>query len=95
MKKRIAMWRLHDKNDAAEMKEKLLSLKNNVPSIVDLEVGINESQSESAFDIVFIATFNSEQCLRDFENDAYHKVIGAWVNEKRLLRHVVDYEFGP
>lgn len=86
------MWRLSNKNDVTEMKEKLNSLKEKVPSLIDVEVGINESLSESAFDIVFIGTFKSESCLRAFENDSYHKGIAEWVSEKRETRYVVDYE---
>ncbi|MVF14918.1 Dabb family protein [Ketobacter sp. MCCC 1A13808] len=92
MIKRVAMWRLKDKSQAHEMKEKLQSLEENVPSIHHLEVGINQSDSAKAFDIVFIATFENQDALHEFENDSFHQSISSWVSSAREIRHFVDFE---
>ncbi|RLT89216.1 MULTISPECIES: Dabb family protein [unclassified Ketobacter] len=92
MIKRISMWKLADPACAEEMKGKLLSMKNTVDSLQEIEVGINESQHESAYDIVFIGTFSDENAFQRFENDEYHKEIGSFVSSVRLDRKVVEFE---
>ncbi|MDD9892592.1 MAG: Dabb family protein [Gammaproteobacteria bacterium] len=92
MIKRIAMWRLNNANDAAEMSDKLLSMESRVPSLQNIEVGINQSTSDAAFDIVFTGCFESWEALEAFNQDPFHKSISAWVSDARKVRHVVDYE---
>jgi hypothetical protein len=91
MIKRIAMWRLRDKQDATAMKQQLESLRQ-LPSLLDLEIGINTSRSNAAFDIAFIGLFEDEAALRQFEQDDYHQKVSRWVSLRRESRHVVDFE---
>ena len=87
------MWKLAEPERAEEMKEKLLSMKNAVEALQDIEVGVNESKHASAYDIVFIGTFPDREALHRFENDEYHKEVGAFVSAVRLDRKVVEFEF--
>ncbi|MDD9892909.1 MAG: Dabb family protein [Gammaproteobacteria bacterium] len=94
MIKRISMWRLKpdcSESDRIEMKNALLSLKQNTPSLLDVEVGLNESTSKSAYDIVFIGSFKNRSDVIDFENDPYHKQVGQLVDSLKLTRSVVEY----
>lgn len=93
MIRRVAMWRLKRKSDAEEMKTALESMASRVPSVESMEVGINISESASAFDIVFIATFSDLDQLKAFEADDYHSQVGELVKTLRDERVVVDYEF--
>ena len=75
------------------MKEALLSMKNNVPSLKSMEVGINSSNSSSSFDIVFIGHFKSKEDLEVFEKKIkFHYRIGQLVDEMKELRVMIDYE---
>ncbi|OUS26997.1 hypothetical protein A9Q99_17475 [Gammaproteobacteria bacterium 45_16_T64] len=87
------MWRLHDKKDAEEMKTVLLTMKGNVPSLTDIEVGINISKHNAAYDIVFMGSFKNADALAEFETDEFHKSIGKFVNKVRESRVVVEYEY--
>tara|TARA_B110001450_G_scaffold158322_1_gene147647 strand:+ start:568 stop:849 length:282 start_codon:yes stop_codon:yes gene_type:complete len=93
MIKRVSVWRLKNKEDAETMKDALLSMKDKVPSLVDIEVGINISSHSSAFDIVFIGSFVNSEALKAFESDKFHESIGGLVNRLKEQRVVVDYEF--
>ena len=86
------MWKLREISDLQEIESKLLSLKGNVPSLLDMEVGINISNSPSAFDIVFSGYFKDSDALKEFEDDKFHKSVADWVTNHRETRHVVDYE---
>lgn len=93
MIRRVAMWRLKRETDAERMKIALDSMAARVPALESMETGINISESASAFDIVFIATFSDLDQLKAFEADAYHGEVGELVKTLRDERVVVDYEF--
>ena len=90
--KRISMWQLKNGNDAEEMKKALLSMKGNVNSLAEIEVGVNVSSHQSAYDIVFIGTFADKDALLEFESDEFHKSVGIVVSKLRDNRVVVEYE---
>ena len=92
MIKRVSMWRLKDKAEVARMKEALLSMKGQVPSLLSIEVGVNTSTHKSALDVVFIGTFSNAAALMEFETDSYHLTIGELVGKLTKERDVVEYE---
>ncbi len=92
MIKRISMWKLKDRHTADQMKAALLSMKGNVPSLMDIEVGLNFSVSKSAYDIVFTGLFKDKDALEEFENDPFHKAVGQIVDGLKESRKVVDFE---
>ena len=91
MIRRISMWKLSCAENAGRMQEALLSMKGKVSSLLDIEVGVNISEHRSAFDIVFIGTFENEDALRAFEVDPVHKSVGLIVDELKENRVVVEY----
>lgn len=92
MIKRISMWMLTDIAYADDMREKLLSMRGRVAGLVDIEVGINNTEHHSAYDIVFIGTFSDREAICQFEADEYHKQIGEFVSQVKLDRKVVEFE---
>lgn len=92
MIKRISMWKLRDASQADEMKQKLLSMRNRVGALYDIEVGVNLSTHASAYDIVFVGTFLNQDAVREFEVDEYHKEVGEFVSSLRVDRKVVEFE---
>lgn len=92
MIRRISMWRLKNRIYAEEMRDALLSMRGKVKSLSDIEVGVNISSHNSAYDIVFIGTFADKAALLEFESDEFHKSVGSLVSELRDNRIVVEYE---
>ena len=92
MIKRISMWKLKDVSHLAEMKAKLLSMRDRVDSLHEIEVGINETSHPSAYDIVFVGTFLDKSAVKSFELDEYHKEIGNFVSTVKIDRKVVEFE---
>ncbi len=92
MIKRISMWRLKDKIEVERMKEALLSMEGQVSSLLSIEVGVNLSSHNSAFDIVFIGTFANADSLAEFENDRFHLSVAKLVGSLKDERVVVEYE---
>ncbi len=92
MIKRISMWKLKDPGNCEEMMERLLSMRTRVDALKDIEVGINNTPHNSAYDIVFIGTFSDKEAVRQFDADKYHKEVGALVSSVKLDRKVVEFE---
>jgi hypothetical protein len=100
MVKHVVMWRIKDldegydtKSAAWKMKEKLESMIGKIPELKSLQVGINENQSPSAYHICLITEHQSWDDLKAYQENPFHKEVGAFVTEISKERAVVDFEF--
>lgn len=98
MVKHIVMWKMAPSKDAAQkaaaIKENLESLKDKIDALVDIEVGINFNETDSASDVVLVSTFNTVEDLNEYQNHPAHKAVGAaYVRPNVAERRVCDYEF--
>lgn len=92
MVKHIVMWTLKNKAEAPALKEAIEGMKGKVPTMVDVECGINYNPADAACDLVLISVHNSKEDLDAYQDDPIHgevkKIVGAAVT----ARHVVDFE---
>lgn len=74
MIKHIVCFKLKDKTDelVAETKKILLSMRENVPTVKDIEVGIDFLGSPRSYDVFLAVTLDSREALDIYQNDAYH-----------------------
>ncbi len=95
MIKRVSLFKLQrpDTTDIQKVVAALLSMRGNIPSLVDIEVGVNLSESDQAYDVVLMATFQDIKSLREFEKDPFHLGVKKLVVSLKQSRVVVDYEF--
>jgi hypothetical protein len=99
MIKHIVMWRLRASaegadraENAARMKEILEALPAKIPEIGRLEVGMDVSGSESAYDIVLCAEFDSADALERYQEHDAHLKAAEFIQKVREDRASVDYE---
>ena len=95
MVRHIVMWRLKDENKSENlkiMKEMLLSLKDKIPNVAYLEIGTNFNADSSSFDMVLIATFESNEDLMIYQNHPEHVKVAKFIQDVRKERAVVDYD---
>ena len=99
MIKHIVMLRIQDfaegktkHENAVYMKEILESLKEKIPQIIKLEVGINFKHHQGAFDIVLFVEFNSKEDLDAYIANPEHKKVAEYIIKVRSDRAVIDYE---
>ncbi|HIE35332.1 MAG TPA: Dabb family protein [Campylobacterales bacterium] len=93
MVKHIVFMKFPDFSLAQIAKDKLLSMKDRVKSLKDIEVGIDFSRSERSFDLALITIFNSKEDLENYRIDPYHQQILKWLKDNNTQTKVVDYEF--
>ena len=95
MIKHIVMWKFRDEvseETKAEMKQKLEALKGVVPSLIDIEVGMDTVGSDASKDMVLYSEFNSMADLKAYAEHPEHLCVVDFVKPLVCERHVVDYE---
>lgn len=95
MIKHIVMWKFKDEvgeADKLEMKRQLVALKGVVPSLVDIEVGMNFAECDASMDMVLYSEFQSVEDLRAYAGHPEHLKVVEFVKPLVCERAVVDYE---
>jgi hypothetical protein len=81
------------KNRIEEAKKTLLSMKGNVPTVLDINVGIDLLHSERSYDIILEVWLESMEHLAIYQQDLYHcTVVKPLMHEIRCASVAVDYE---
>jgi hypothetical protein len=98
MIKHIVMWKVRGDDAAtrahnlALLKAEFESLRGRVPGLLHLEVGVDESRVDYAFDVVLYTEFASRQALLDYAEHPEHLRVRRSLGDMRTARHQVDYE---
>lgn len=99
MIKHIVIWKLKDSahgNDritnARLTKEKLESLRGQIPGLLAIEVGIDFSATGNSGDAVLYSEFDNRASLASYQTHPLHQAIVPFVAEAASERRVVDYE---
>jgi len=95
----IVMWKLkRDEGDdvahahALKIKKDLEALRDVVPSIGKLVVGLNVIPSEQAADVALYSEFEHMDALNAYMTHPAHQEVVAFVRRVVSERRVVDYE---
>ena len=75
-----------------EIKSKLLALKDMIPAIKTIEVGINENPNES-FDIALISEHENWDALKTYRDDPNHVAVAQFIGKYREERACADFVF--
>ncbi len=91
----IVMFKFKEENREANMqkaKEMLDALVGKVPSLRTMEVGIDFSRSERAFDLSLYSTFDSKEGLGEYAVHPAHLEVVEFIKAVTEISKVVDYE---
>ncbi|SFJ40437.1 Dabb family protein [Celeribacter neptunius] len=97
MIKHIVMWNMsgqtaEERSKAAQVvKEKFEGLRDAIPGLIELEIGIDESAVDYACDIVLYSVFDSREALAAYANHPLHLKVREDLGTLRIARHQVDY----
>ena len=81
------------KNRIEDAKNTLLSMKGRVPTVIDINVGIDLLHSERSYDIILEVILESMEQLEIYQKDLYHwTVVKPLMHEIRSASVAVDYE---
>jgi len=96
MIKHIVCFKLKDNSyDAClKAKEVLMSMKDNVSLIKDINVGIDFLHSSRSYDLILEVILETKEDLEKYQNDRYHvEVVKKYMHAVRETSVAVDYEF--
>jgi hypothetical protein len=94
------MWTVKGESDKVktdrmlEMKSRLVSLKQDIREIVNLEVYFNSPHGPAGnHDVILNCTFNSWTDLELYQNHPAHLAVAEYIKNIRDSRAAIDYEF--
>jgi hypothetical protein len=101
MVRHIVMWTIRETGSPrgkleamAEMKSKLLALKQEIREIVSVDVHFNSiSASQDNYEVVLECEFRSWADLEAYQKHPAHLVVKEYIKNIRQSRAAVDYEF--
>ena len=95
MIKHIVCFKLKDNSleNCLKTKEVLLSMKDNVSLLKDIQVGIDFLHSERSYDIILETLFDTKEDLEIYQIDPYHcEIVKKHMHAVRSASIAVDYE---
>ena len=90
----IVMFRFKDENKEENLKEvtsRLNALVELIPTLNSMEVGLDFSRSERAFDMSIYTTFDSKEALGEYAVHPEHLKVVELIKSVTLESKVVDY----
>lgn len=98
MIKHIVMWNVHGETadakaqNAQRLKRAFEGLREQIPGLLRLEIGLDESGVDYACDAVLYTEFESRQALEDYAHHPAHTRVRIELEGVRTARHQVDFE---
>ena len=92
------MWKFKEDGDVNSIERNseiinssLSNLPSEIPEISEYEIGINQTESERAFDVVLISEFNSREDFHTYRDHPKHVEAVEIIRELTEQTNVVDY----
>lgn len=95
MIKHIVCFKLKDNSDAnkKETKEILMSMKDKVPMVRDIQVGVDFLKSPRSYDIILQVELDGRETLDAYQEDPYHAgVVKKHMHEVMESSIAIDYD---
>jgi len=95
MVKHIVFFKLEDnsKEHCEKVKERLLTMRENIKILKNIEVGINFAEEERAYDLALLTDFDSEENLTIYVKHPFHQDIITYMKSVAVSSKVVDYKY--
>lgn len=91
MIKHVYLYQLREKEMAGQAAERLLTMKERIPSVADVEVGIDMIGAAASFDLMELVCCETEEDFQAFCVDPYHDEIRAYMSTIVKRGYKVDY----
>ncbi len=93
MIKHVVCFKLKEGESPEKAKEVLLSMKDNVPMLKGIEVGVDLLRSPRSYDVILAVVLEDMQALADYQQDAYHcNVVKKYMHAVVNTSVAVDFE---
>lgn len=83
----------YDNNKCVATKEVLMSMKDNVPTVLDIDVNIDQLKSQRSYDVMLEVTVEDWDALEEYQKDQYHcEVVKTYMKKAAESSVAIDYE---
>lgn len=95
MVKHIVLFKLEDNSQAnkEDIKSRFLSMIGKIEVMKNLEIGINFSPEERAFDLSLMCDFATKEDLKIYAEHPVHVAIVTYLKSINTVTKIIDYEF--
>lgn len=97
MIRHIVMWNVRGDTPAekargiVQLQRSFESLRDRIPGLLKLEIGVDTSRIDYACDVVLYSEFESQAALDAYATHPEHLRVKREVGDLRITRHQVDY----
>ncbi len=90
----VVFFKLKDKSKGTldKVKSDLLALKDKIPQIKEIEVGIDILQTERSYDIVLYSKFDSLDDMKAYQVHPEHVKFSEYISTVKEAINSVDFE---
>lgn len=90
----VVFFKLKDKSKGTleKVKNDLLALKEQIPLIRSIEVGMDILQTERSFDVVLYSKFDSLEDMKAYQVHPAHVKFGEYIETVKDIIYSVDFE---
>lgn len=92
MIRHIYLFKLKDKAKLQEAADMMMTLKEHVPYMTDIEVGIDFKGADNSYELCELCTFENREDFERFGTDPYHGKIREYMDGVREIGIKIDYE---
>ena len=95
MVKHIVFFKLPDNSEANKqaVKDRIMNMQGKLDFVKHLEVGLNFSPEERAFDVALISDFETKEDLQTYATHPIHVEVVNFIKSLNAVTKVVDYEY--
>jgi hypothetical protein len=95
MIKHIVFFKLEDNSIEHKrfVQKKIMSMQGNIAELKYIEVGINFTKEERAYDLSLLSDFESKEDLQSYAINPLHVEVINYLKSKNTITKVVDYEY--
>jgi len=95
MVRHIVFFKLEDNSEGNKqlVKDRIMSMQGKIDFVKHLEVGINFSPEERAFDLALITDVETKEDLKKYATHPIHMEVITFIKSINTVSKVVDYSY--
>ena len=95
MIKHIVFFKLEDNSEANKeaVKTRIMGMKGKIDVLKHIEVGVNFSPEERAFDLALVTDFETKEALQAYAIHPLHVEVVTFLKSINTVTKVVDYVY--
>jgi len=87
----VVLFRFADLAVAAECRDRMLAMKGHIPTLLDIEVGVDTVRSDRSFDLALITRHEDMDGMQAYQVHPVHQEMLSWAKSRIQKAVAVDF----